>query len=113
MKLTSDQKRFYHDNGYLAVENLIPPELAIRERERIAWLCAHWDGPEAAQLRITHEPGLPRSQWSPQTVRVLLDLTAHEELFRQHALHPHLVNCVVDLIGEPIALFNEQALLKP
>jgi len=113
MNLTPDQKRFYQDNGYLAVENLIPSELAVRERERIAWLCAHWDGAEAARLRITHEPGLPRSQWSRQTVRGLYDLTAHEEMFREHALHPSLINCVVDLIGKPIALFNEQALLKP
>src|SRR5688572_22479167 len=97
LKLTAEQKQFYQDNGYLAVENVIPPDSIAAERERVAWLCEHWNSPEAARVRIQHEPGLPQAQWNAKTVRVLLDLTTHEPLFRSHALHPNLTGIVADL----------------
>ena len=50
MKLSAEQKRFWIDNGYLAVENVIPREIIDAEKQRFDWLCEHWNSPEAQKL---------------------------------------------------------------
>jgi ectoine hydroxylase-related dioxygenase (phytanoyl-CoA dioxygenase family) len=113
LRLTPKQTGFYRDNGYLAVENVIPAGLIAAERERFDSLCEHWDGPEARRVGVQHEPGLPPERWSAKTVRKFTELMPHEPVFRAHALHPNLVDIVADLIGTPFSLFVDQALLKP
>jgi ectoine hydroxylase-related dioxygenase (phytanoyl-CoA dioxygenase family) len=113
MRLTPEQKKFWQDNGYLAVENVIPTDLIAQERERFDWWCRHFDIPEAQNVGIGHETGLPREKWSARTVRKFHGLVQHEPVFRQHALHPNLLDIVADLIGTPFSLYENQALLKP
>ena len=113
MKLNSEQKQFWEENGYLAVEDVIPREVIEAEKKRFDWLCAHWDSAEAKKLRVSHETGLPRDKWSPQTVRGFAYLAENDEVFRRHAFHPNLLDIVEELIGRPFALYESQALLKP
>lgn len=113
MRLTSEQKTFYQDNGYLALENVIPLDLIAAERERFAWLCEHWDSPEAQRAGIGHETGLPKEKWTSKTVRKFYGLIPHEPTFREHAVHPNLLDIVTDLIGTPFSVYEDQALLKP
>lgn len=113
MTLNQEQKTFWNDNGYLAVENVIPLHLIAREKERFSWLCEHCDGPEAKRLNPLHETGLTQSQWGPKTVRGFSDLAEHDPVFRAHALHKNLLDLVEELIGTPFSLYETQALLKP
>jgi ectoine hydroxylase-related dioxygenase (phytanoyl-CoA dioxygenase family) len=113
MSLTTNQVKFYRDNGYLAVENVIPLDVVAAEKERFDWLCKNWDSPEAQRVNVAHETGLPREKWSAKTVRKAHRLVPHEPLFRAHALHRNLLDIVADLIGTPFSLYDDQALLKP
>ena len=113
MRLTPEQKQFWEDNGFLAVENVIPPELVAAERERFEWLCEHWDSPEAKRCNVGHEVGLPREQWGSASVRKFHGLFPHDPVFRSHATHPNLLAIVAELIGRPFGLFEDQAMLKP
>lgn len=113
MKITPEQRAFWNDNGYLAVENVIPPEMIAADKARFEWLCGHWDGPEAKRLNVIHEPGLPPEKRGPATVRVFSDLVEHEPVFHAHALHAGLLDLIEGLIGTPFSVFETQALLKP
>jgi ectoine hydroxylase-related dioxygenase (phytanoyl-CoA dioxygenase family) len=113
MSLTSEQKKFWNENGYLAVENVIPADLIVAERERFDWLCRHWDAPDMLTVAVGHETGLPKEKWSAKTVRKLHNLVQLEPAFRAHAFHPNLVDIVADLVGTPLSLYENQALLKP
>lgn len=113
MHLTPEQKKFWKDNGYLAVENVIPADLVAAERERFDWWCRHFDVPEARNVGIEHETGLPPEKRSAKTVRKLHYLVQHEPAFREHAFHSNLLDLVADLIGTPFSLYENQAMLKP
>src|SRR5688572_22704120 len=56
--LTLQQRAFWHENGYLAIERVIPPEMVEAERQQLDWLCENWDGPEGRRVHLGHEPGL-------------------------------------------------------
>ena len=113
MTLSTAQKQFWEENGYLAVENVIPHDIIEAERGRFDWLCEHWKSPEAQLVKPLHETGLPKEKWGPKTVRGFSDLAEHEPVFHQHAFHPNLLDIVADLIGRPFGLYETQALLKP
>lgn len=113
MHLTPEQKRSWEQNGYLAVENVIPADLIAAERDRFDWLCEHCDSPEAQRARIAHEAGVPAAQQSPRTVRKFHGLAEHEPVFGAHARHPNLLDLVAELIGTPFSLYENQAMLKP
>src|SRR5688572_7118345 len=104
MRLTPEQKRSYQDNGYLAVDNVLPADLVEAEKRRLDWLCDHWQSPEAKRVNVTHEPLVPAEQRGAHTVRVFNDLAEHEDVFRRHALFPGLLDIVEDLIGAPLAI---------
>ena len=113
--LRPEQIAFYQENGYLAVEDVFPADHVARLRQRIEELCADFDGEAAKAAAISHEPAVTagRVPASAHTVRKFARLTECEPLFREHAMHPALLDIVAALIGEPILLYEDQALLKP
>ncbi|MCH8293067.1 phytanoyl-CoA dioxygenase family protein [Candidatus Poribacteria bacterium] len=115
MALSEAQKQFYWENGFLAVEDLIPQAQVIAMRNRIEELCDNWDSEAAKRVGVQQESqsGNPITKQSSQTVRKFSNLTQYEKTFRQHALNPALVDAVADLIGTPLSLYADQALLKP
>jgi|ERR1043166_4233098 ectoine hydroxylase-related dioxygenase (phytanoyl-CoA dioxygenase family) len=113
MHLPQEQKDFYRDNGYLAVENVIPLDVIAGVKERFDWLCRHWDSPEAQRVNLSHEAGVTAEKRTAKTVRKFQHLWPHEPIFRSHALHANLLNVAADLIGTPMSLYDDLALLKP
>ena len=113
MKLTSEQKSSWKNDGHLAVENVIPAELVATERERFDWWCQHWDCPEATPLSVEHETSLPREKWTAKTVRKIHRLEQFDPVFHAHAFHANLLDLVSELIGTPFSLYETQAFLKP
>jgi phytanoyl-CoA hydroxylase len=108
--LTPTQLQYWHHNGHLAVENVIPHELVLAERARFDHWTAHWDSPDAKPLNIEHERGVTPS---PASVRKIHQLEHHDPIFRQHAFHKNLLDIVAQLIGTPFSLYETQAFLKP
>jgi len=115
MALSEEQKQFYRENGYLAVPDLIAPGDIEAMRKRIEELCESWQSEEARRVGVHQEAeaGNIIPEQSSRTVRKFSDLYRYEEIFRQHALNPAIVDIVADLIGTPLSLYADQALLKP
>src|SRR5207247_656920 len=57
--------------------------------------------------------GAEGTKRAPDAVRKFSSLCDHEPVFRAHAQNPALLDMVEDLIGTPIRLYADQALLKP
>ncbi|MCS6860175.1 MAG: phytanoyl-CoA dioxygenase family protein [Abditibacteriales bacterium] len=116
MRLTEAQKRFYAENGFLAVENVVPAERMAAMRQRIEELCARWDSAEARRVGVQQEAeiaGAMTRDKTAQTVRKFSNLVPYEPVFKAHATDPDLLDMVEDLIGTPLSLYADQALLKP
>jgi phytanoyl-CoA hydroxylase len=117
MRLSEAQKRFYAENGYLAVEGVFSPGHVAALARRFEELCEDWQGEAAKRVGLAQEPAVVRGQagvaGTGRTVRSMARLAAHEPLFHAHATDPGLVGLVADLIGEPLSLYVDQAMLKP
>jgi phytanoyl-CoA hydroxylase len=85
-------------------------------RRRIEELCERWDSDEARRIGVQQETevaGAVATVNTAQTVRKFSDLVTHEPVFKAHATDTDLLERVADLIGTPISLYADQALLKP
>lgn len=116
MRLTQEQKRFYSDAGYVAIEDVASPASVRAMRERVEELCAAWDSDEARRLGMQQEAGVSGAlseRETAATVRKFSGLVDHEPVFAAHATDEHLLDLVEDIIGAPMCLYADQALLKP
>lgn len=119
MPLTPAQQQRFIEDGYLVVEGVIPPETIRAMIDRIDWLCANWQSPEAQRLGLNQEAdiaGAVTTEKSARTVRKLVHMATHELLFKSHAHNPVLLDMVDALIGRPgcgLYLYEDQAFLKP
>ena len=117
MRLSEPQKRFYAENGYLAVEGVFSPDHVLALRTRFEALCADWQGEAANRVGAMQEAEVVKGQAgvasTDQTIRSMSRIAAHEPLFHDHATDPGFIDIVADLIGEPISLYVDQAMLKP
>jgi phytanoyl-CoA hydroxylase len=116
MRLTGEQLGFFRENGFLAVEGVVDPARLAAMRGRIEALCERWETDEARRVGVQQEAeiaGAEATQRSPDAVRKFSSLYDHEPVFRGHAQDTGLLDLVEDLIGTPIRLYADQALLKP
>src|SRR5205823_5661150 len=85
-------------------------------RQRIEELCALWESESAKQVGAQQEAEIAGAEATPRSagaVRKFSSLYAHEPLFADHARSPELVDMAEELIGRPLRLYADQALLKP
>lgn len=115
MALCDEQVAFYRENGYLAVEGLVPETRVQAMRDRFDWLCENWESEEAKRVGVGQEAdqGGEVLEKSAMTVRKFGGLVQHEPVFREHALSAEVTEAIADLIGRPVSLYGDQALLKP
>ena len=81
MALSQSQMDSYSEDGYLTVENLIPPNRVDAMRRRIEALCENWESEESRRVGIGQETdqGGESNVRTSQTVRKFRGLTEHEE----------------------------------
>ncbi len=116
MRLTEEQRRFYSEAGYLATDHVASPDSVRAMRDRIEELCAAWDTDTARRLGMQQEAavrGALTGDETQVTVRKFSGLVDHEPVFARHALSDPLLDVVEDIIGAPVCLYADQALLKP
>ncbi len=117
MRLSEAQKQFYAENGYLAVEGVFSPGHVAALVGRFEELCADWQGEAARRVGAMQEPEVVKGEagveTTDRTVRSMSRIAAHEPLFHAHATDSGFVDLVADLIGAPISLYVDQAMLKP
>lgn len=113
-ELSASQLDFYRTHGYLPLPELFPARSMAALRERLEELCARWNRP-AYLPRLEQEPETRRGslEASAATVRKLSNLARDEASFYAHARSAALLDVVEQLLGLPLALYSDEALLKP
>jgi len=120
MALSAAQIAQFREAGFLAVEGVFSTEQVTALRQRMAELVQELEHPETrlSGVRFSREgdaapqPGL-RGAEADAAIRTFGALTQHEPVFRAAACSPALVDLVVDLVGAPLSLYSDQAMLKP
>jgi phytanoyl-CoA hydroxylase len=116
MRLTEEQTRFYGEAGYVAIDGVAPDGQVRAMRDRIEELCEAWDTDESRRLGMQQEASVRGALTEAQTlatVRKFSGLVDHEPVFARHATDEVLLDLVEALIGAPVCLYADQALLKP
>jgi phytanoyl-CoA hydroxylase len=115
MQLTTEQIEFFRENGYLALPGLFPKSHTAALRARLEELGADWQSEASRRLGAQQEPGVAQgtAEATAATLRKFSDLAPAEPLFMEHARHPELLDAVGQLLGTPLSLYADQALLKP
>ena len=110
MPLTDAQIARFRADGFLVVEDVVPPEQVAEMRRRMDAITSALDGEDAERMGVQLEPDIADAAALP---RKLNELAPHDAVFRRHAGSPELHEMVGQLIGEPLRLYTDQAFLKP
>ena len=115
MTLTVELTRQYEEDGYIVVENLFSREEVDRLGRRIDEVCAgKTDFPDRDmewEPDMT-EAGVPRLRHM-RHIRKLHNGVLHDQVFRDFAGDPRILNVAEALIGHDIKLFGDQLFIKP
>ena len=115
-KLTQQQRDQYRDEGYTVVRRLISPEEAAYVRTRLMdllegthdWPDTHFQVIQLPQTQNA-EPGNAKVEFVPIGVQ---RPAQREQVFKKIADHPNLQSAMAQLLGGPVKLFTDQALIK-
>lgn len=114
--LTREQKQQFDDDGFLAVEGLVGEEFLAPMRDRMEYLCDHWDSEEAVRVGVGQEMDQGNTAVAKRTattVRKFSGLVAHEPAFDRYMREASTADVAVELTGKPLGLYADQALMKP
>lgn len=109
--LSTEQVRFFQENGYLVGGKLLEPDEVLQLRTRLdAVLAGESDTGEEAEYTATIENADPTQGGVTQ----VLNIWKQDSLFRRHHSHPRLVAMARQLTGAgTLRIFHDQILSKP
>jgi phytanoyl-CoA hydroxylase len=114
MTLTADQLRQYEEQGFVVIENLVPPEEVEALLERLEEYA--YERRPAGQVRIQIEPRVARGEVQVarkgDAVRKMEGLVEHDDLFQALGLRPNIVSVVASLLGPDLKMFRNAVLMK-
>ncbi|XP_015679837.1 phytanoyl-CoA dioxygenase, peroxisomal [Protobothrops mucrosquamatus] len=108
--LTLEQRRFYEDNGYLLIKNLVADEDIDSFVEEFVKICRK--EVEVPGITIMKDITIAKSVADENTVSKLQDFTWNEELFRYCTL-PQIIKYVECFTGPDIMAMHTMLVNKP
>ena len=115
MTLTQDQLDSYHRDGFIVVENLLPPGDVEALGERLRDY-THGDR-RCEQVRLHMEPRITRGELEVahpgDGIRKISGLVEGDDLFRALGLHSNIVGILEQILGPDLKMFRNALLLKP
>ncbi|CAN5413028.1 N/A [soil metagenome] len=115
MQLTADQLEAYNRDGYVVVEDLLPPAEVDALRERVHEY-THGGRPWGG-IKVQIEPRIERGELTVANpgdgIRKIDFLVQNDDLFRKLGLHPNIVSILEQILGPDIKMFRNSLLLKP
>ncbi len=115
MQLTAEQIEAYNRDGYVVVEDLLPPAEVDALRERVREY-THGGRPWGG-IKVQIEPRIERGELSVahpgDGIRKIDLLVQNDDLFRHLGLHPNIVSILEQILGPDIKMFRNSLLLKP
>jgi ectoine hydroxylase-related dioxygenase (phytanoyl-CoA dioxygenase family) len=113
--LTPEQKRFFDDNGYLAVRGVYSEaEMEVMRRE-FHDLITNTEGRPKAMSYSFMEPveGYPVDPYNPRNVRGIMDQPLASDYWFNNITDPRIVNVFIDLFGPDIDFHNGKVRNNP
>jgi phytanoyl-CoA hydroxylase len=117
--VTDEQIRLYHEQGFLAVENVFTPAEIEGAKAGISWLIAgnapgfrNENGAGVYVERGVDVSGMPPGE-KEHYVRKIMWFVEHEPRLLAMSRNPKLVGLVERLLGTRVKLIQDMALLKP
>ncbi len=111
-ELTDAHVKQYHEQGFVAIENVFSPDEVATYQRAISDLIA-----EGNPKIVSFEKEAVGKQLTPEQregyVRKCWQFVNHEPRLMAMSLHPVLNSVITRLLGEPASLVQDMALLKP
>lgn len=112
MELGNEQVRRFHEEGFVAIENVFTPDEIATYRQAITDLIVQGD----PRIILFEEAGKDKTL-SPDEreryVRKCYRFVQHEPRLQAMSEHPALIGIVERLVGSTVRLLQDMALLKP
>ncbi|XP_049877604.1 phytanoyl-CoA dioxygenase, peroxisomal-like [Pectinophora gossypiella] len=113
VRLTAEQKKFYNDNGYIVVKNVISEKELSRLSEEYDKLFARKNQEKMESSWVGSDENDRKSD-STHTVKGIHNLQYHHAVFGKVLYNDALLDAVQDVMGtENIVLHHTKAHLKP
>ena len=113
--LRPEQLKSYERDGFLIIEDLLPPEEVERLRDRVREYTHGGRPPDALQIQI--EPRVQRGETQVDHpgdgIRKIDGLAQGDDRFQRLALNSRIVGVIEHLLGPDLKLFRNSLLLKP
>ena len=116
MTLTTDQKMFFEENGYLPYRRVLSDEEleALRQRTMdIAEGQAAHVPSRYIQLETAFQDGKDTTTPRIDAIRKMTQLCYFDDLFQAAAKKSEIVDVIEDLLGPNIKLYTDQLMMKP
>ncbi|SVC07493.1 uncharacterized protein METZ01_LOCUS260347 [marine metagenome] len=116
MPLTQQQIDEFNEQGFLVSEDLLTPleTKALHLRlEDIGNRVIDFPDQYVQIEPLVAKGELPEDAVRFNNVRKIWNLTVHDELFKQYARHPKILDVVTSLIGPDLKIYVDQTLCKP
>ncbi|XP_052679486.1 phytanoyl-CoA dioxygenase, peroxisomal-like [Crassostrea angulata] len=110
--LSYEQRKFYEDNGYIVIRNLVPKEKLDVYRERFEQICRR--EVEIPGLTIMRDVAIARSEFVPgeQAVTKLQEFQTDDVLFGYCEL-PEIIKFVQAFTGKEVKAMHTMLINKP
>ena len=113
--LTAAQQLSYERDGYLVVDDLIPPGMIRSLLDRVREYTHR--GRSQDGLYVQTEPRVERGEMVVEhpgdAIRKIDSLVQRDDQFRALGLESEVVDVIVDILGPDIKLFRNSLMLKP
>jgi ectoine hydroxylase-related dioxygenase (phytanoyl-CoA dioxygenase family) len=113
--LTSEQKTFFDDNGYLVLPGFYDEATMAEMRDQFHDLIANTDGRPAALRYSYMDPaeGYEIDPYNPKNVRGIMDQTLANDYWYNQFLDPRIIEVLIDLFGPDIDFHNGKVRNNP
>jgi phytanoyl-CoA hydroxylase len=115
IRLTDEQLEAYHRDGYIVVEDLVPPQEVEALRNRLREY-TH-GGRSREKIVVQMEPRIQRGELKVDHpgdgIRKIDGLVQGDDLFQALGLNENIVGIIEQILGPDIKMFRNSLLLKP
>ncbi|XP_013191901.2 phytanoyl-CoA dioxygenase, peroxisomal-like [Amyelois transitella] len=110
-KVSKEQFRFYDENGFLVIKELIDFESLYSYKKRFVQVCNGLV--DKGSMTIVKEPSLVDKQRKPEDYVNKLNDVLYDDVFATYVEHPRLLHVLSQFIGDEITAVNSMMINKP
>ncbi|XP_060601683.1 phytanoyl-CoA dioxygenase, peroxisomal-like [Ruditapes philippinarum] len=111
-KLTDEQRKFYEENGFLVIKNLVDKSDLEKYRQRFEQICRQ--EVKVPGMTIMRDVSIVKSEFVPDQKAVTKIQTWHtDDVLWEYCCHPKIVDYVECFLGEDVLAMHTMLINKP